>query len=432
MNQKIFNIIIGSLIVLIIIIGGIWFFLSFSGSNSGGIQQVVQNLFPFGTANDIQPGTAPGFSSGTTTFVGTQGEGSLTKITTTLRQLTGDPVSGAGFAMLGTSTTASSSPKVFFVEKTTGHIIETDPDTGIKKTITNTTLPQVRDSVFSPDGKSVVLRYLRDDEVTMESYLISIPQMAFEDVAERPLKGSFLPVNISGLFFSRAGDKLWFLTKGTSGSTITEKNITKGTESRVFSSPFSEWLFEITNSEAVFLSPKPSYAVKGYLFGGASQNNNLTKLLEGMGLTSKISPSGSFSLVGTVVGGTPDLSLFYLKTGEVTNLGIKTLPEKCVWDPKEKFALCAVPKDIPAAKTGYPDDWYRGGVSFSDNFYIVNTEPTSTTPLSPLNYAAQKEVSLDITSPVINQDGTHLLFVDKKTSTPWLLYITPLIENVGD
>ena len=47
------------------------------------------------------------------------------------------------------------------------------------------------------------------------------------------------------------------------------------------------------------------------------------------------------------------------------HLGLKTLPEKCIFNKFGSALYCAVPKQVPAEE--YPDSWYQGVVSFDDN-----------------------------------------------------------------
>ena len=105
-----------------------------------------------------------------------------------------------------------------------------------------------------------------------------------------------------------------------------------------------------------------------------------------------------------------------LKDAKEYNLGLKTLPEKCVWSLKEKgIIFCAVPFTLDSAD--YPDDWYRGKISFKDAIFKINY-------LTGENKVVGEEIltlDFDAINPFLSSDEKYLFFTNKKDSALWSL-----------
>jgi hypothetical protein len=96
-----------------------------------------------------------------------------------------------------------------------------------------------------------------------------------------------------------------------------------------------------------------------------------------------------------------------------TEFSLKTLPEKCIWSEVDVNKIyCAVPKNLPTAN--YPDDWYKGLVSFDDNLWQIDTLTGETTLL--LN-----QFGFDIINIFKTKNEDFLFFQNKKDGTLWSL-----------
>ena len=97
-------------------------------------------------------------------------------------------------------------------------------------------------------------------------------------------------------------------------------------------------------------------------------------------------------------------------------MGITTLPEKCVFSKTDENKIyCAVPISMPSAK--YPDEWYQGLISFSDNLWQINVN----TGIAKIIFYKS---DFDITNLFTDKNENYLFFTNKKDSTLWSLQIS--------
>jgi len=90
-----------------------------------------------------------------------------------------------------------------------------------------------------------------------------------------------------------------------------------------------------------------------------------------MGLTTKVSHDAKYVLAST--GGPDSVStkIYTVSTGKSIDAIIRTIADKCVWGNFNKSMFyCAVPNQATSA--AYPDDWYKGTISFADKIWQVN------------------------------------------------------------
>ena len=67
------------------------------------------------------------------------------------------------------------------------------------------------------------------------------------------------------------------------------------------------------------------------------------------------------------------LSVFDIDEGEVTDLPLWTLTEKCVWSEKNSVIIyCGASNFIPRGES--LDLWYQGITSFSDSVWMIDIE----------------------------------------------------------
>ena len=97
-------------------------------------------------------------------------------------------------------------------------------------------------------------------------------------------------------------------------------------------------------------------------------------------------------------------------------MGVKTLPEKCVWGNTSTTVYCAVPRNVP--NNQYPDSWYQGEVSFSDQIWKIDATNGNTTMLvDPLAISGGEDI--DGIKLALDNAGNYLFFVNKKDSFLW-------------
>lgn len=397
MNKR--AIIILIIVAVLLIVGGIWFFSRGpAGDGSGGF---FSGLFPLGGDDSGGTGVPPPDGGN---LPSSGGENVLT-------QLTKNAVAGAGAA----STT------IRYVEKSTGHVYEIEPNGQNKKRVSNATILKTFESLWSPLADKLVMRYFED---TGESILSvknfsanlfpSGTNSTSSAPASSPVQGMFFPGGAYPMTISPFEDKVFYLvfSNGIANGIISDF---EGKEQKiVLKIPFGDFLVSWPSKEIIALYPKPSFFADGYLYFLDIKTGALSRILGGAkGLTALVSSDGTKVLYSASRSKGFDTKFFNIseKTGRPFDL--LALPEKCVWSGKDgNIIYCAVPSVYP--QVNYPDDWYQGTIFFSDSIWRVNNETRETIILND-------KMDNDVVSPFLTKDENYFIFTDKKDGTLWSL-----------
>ncbi len=334
------------------------------------------------------------------------------------------PVSPAlvsGITFTASTTYATTSPQVVpiviewvrYVLRETGRIEDLSLDTGDTKRVTNTTVPRIQEAFFGVNGSAVALRYLGDDNETVETYVAPLPTDPFASSTE--LIGTFFRQNIPSLAFSPTTNQVFYLTTSDTGATGRIANLNNTASRVVFSSPLKEWLASWKAPGSVLVTTKPSYIAVGNAVR-ARDNGEQTILLDGIrGLTTLPNPSMTRIVYSQSNGGTTRLFVYDTSSRQTRELPTPTLPEKCVW-ADDINVVCAIPTTISGAM---PDAWYQGSVSFTDSFWMLNTENGEVDFLfDPSETSAREDV--DAIELHLSYDNTVLSFINKKDLRGWV------------
>src|SRR3989344_408453 len=241
-------------------------------------------------------------------------------------------------------------PTLRYVEKATGNIYQTFVDKIEERKYSKTIIPKVYEAYFGNRGEIVVMRYLKTDDRTIETFVGNLPKEYLGESINtlREVKGYFLPNDIKDISVSPDTSKIFYL-------------------------------FNLSD-------------------------NNI------IGATLNFSDNNKMALYGN-----NSLSLYIYSTdnGNSDILGVKTLPEKCVWGKANDFIYCAVPKFIDVGK--YPDAWYQGEVSFSDQFWKIDAKNRNASLiLDPAIIVGGEEI--DGIKLALDGNENYLFFVNKKDS----------------
>jgi hypothetical protein len=329
----------------------------------------------------------------------------------------------------GTGTTEFA-PALRYVAKANGNIYQTFVDKIEERKFSETTIPQVYEAFFGNKGESVVMRYLKADGRTIETFVGTLPKelLGGDTTENNEIKGSFLPNNIKDISVSPDTANIFYLFTvgdnmvGTTLNLTTNLPAQAGKKVQIFTSPFTEWLSWWPNIKMITLTTKPSSLIPGYMYGmdanglPAQTGKNLTQILGNInGLTTLTSPDGKLILYGN---NNLSLSVYHTDTKVSELLGVKTLPEKCAWNNISDVVYCAVPKSIDGG--AYPDTWYQGETSFNDIFWKIDIKNRNTTMLlDPTTVPGGEEV--DGIKLALDENENYLFFVNKKDSFLWEL-----------
>lgn len=417
------NKIIILIIITMLFASGLFYFwrVYTKQTTPGQTSENPSGSFPFGDEGSNSGGSTQ-FSSSA------QNGGNQDTVTTefdmpVLRQISDKPVAG------GISFKNGSSTVIRYVERGMGHIVETKSDSFESVKISNTTIPKVPQVIWSPNGQSVIMRYLKDGTETVSSFSANIIKATTsQDVSKNP-KSAFLPSGITQISTSPAGDKIFYLINDENGAVGTISNTDGSQKKQTFKSPVVEWLTSWPNKEIITFTTKSSSAVAGYLFFLNQKTGEYNKIISGInGLTALVSSTTKNILYSESVNGSLKLNYYNLRNSESKTLSFRTLPEKCVWSKTEEFIIyCAVPKTISIGE--YPDIWYQGLIQFNDSIWKINTKTNSSELI--INLQKENGGEFDAVDPFLFGDDEYLFFTNKKDLTFWSLSLKKQQDERG-
>ncbi len=436
------------LIILIIFLVGLTalffaYLYFFPGSKAAQVvQKNAPNFFPFGSnVTKTTPGTTENNNSGLEIPNNTISPQSQLK----LKKVSSMPIAGFGIfnkevykdvspitpiTAIGeevTNTTPPPSapttefiPTLRYADKATGNIYQARADKLDERKLSSTIIPQIHDGIFAKESTAVVLRYLKEDGRTIASFLGALPADTLgADTSEgAELKGIFLPDNTTEVSVSPDDSKIFYLYNTNNVSFGVVSGTAGEARSQVLISPFTEWLVEWPNFKMITLNTKPASGIPGYMYALDPEKKDLNKVLGGInGLTTNTSPTGKMVLYSSSSDNSISLGMYDISNGNSIPLGIKTLPEKCTWTKAGDSLYCAVPKFLDSMS--YPDSWYKGLTSFSDEIWKVDAESGSAVKIADPVEVLNED--MDATKLTLDSDENYLFFINKKDSYLWEL-----------
>jgi hypothetical protein len=300
-----------------------------------------------------------------------------------------------------------------FMDRGNAHMYETSSTTLANYKISNTTFTKIQEAFFTSKD-SILMRDLQNDSDTIRTRF-GIQKLVNATSTARELVLQNLPYNIQSIALSPDKSKVFYTQKSTPTGMIS--NVDGKSTVQAFDSPFKEWLVQWPTPQTLIINTKPSANIDGFAYKIDVNSKNMQKLMGNIkGLTTLMSPDGEKIAYSKSDQGSPNLYSLEVKTGKVTNLYMRTLPEKCAWSRKDKdILICGVPEDL--AIGDYPDVWYQGRIFFNDSLWKINTRTGETRLLARL-YILGGE-SLDVINPVLNPTEDYLMFMNKADLSLW-------------
>lgn len=451
-------------IIFISIVGGglLGFYFYLNSASVARDQFGEQNINPgsaFGSPSVNTSITVPGNASTTqenqTPEISTPTSTEPIKNTPVLRKIYEYPTAGATFftediiatssavtetVVVANGTTSASSTRtirpaqtrvigkkemVHFVDRGTGHILKTASSTFDLEKVSNFTVPKIYEAYFLTPT-TYIFRGLYQDTDIIQTQFATL-KLSSPTSTEKIIVANDLPANLSQVAISPNKQKTFYIQDNRPTGVITNPDGT-GIVS-AFSSAFTEWNIAWPNERIISLNTRPSAFAKGYLYILNPSTLAIQKVLGDItGLTSIFSPNGNTVVYNESSSGSPNLFSFNRQTGQTNNMFFRTFTEKCVWSIKEvDIIYCAVPQDI--AFGDYPDAWYQGLISFTDDFWRINTKTGETRLLARLNELSDE--SIDVTNPVLSTNEDYLIFNNKKDLSLWGLKLPNRIVSTS-
>jgi hypothetical protein len=311
-------------------------------------------------------------------------------------------------------------PALRYAARSNGNIYQTFADNIDERRFSNTLVPKVYEALFGSRGESVVMRYLKADARTIETFVATLPKepLGGDMSQEYEIKGSFLPENISSVALSPDTLKIFYLLPVGEGVAGITAGALGDKKAQVFESPFTEWLPEWPKASLITLTTKPSFDVAGYMYAVNPDKRDLNRVLSGInGLTTLTSPDGKKILYAD---NNLVLRVYNTESRETISFNPRTLPEKCVWSKSSEAIYCSVPK--AAGGANYPDLWYKGETSFVDEIWKLSLPLQNAERISELLTLSGQE-QMDNIKLSLDEGEEYLFFVNKKDSYLWELIL---------
>lgn len=408
-------------ILILISVGGLFLYNKFMVKDSTVAPTTLKSLF----FNDSTSNTATpsgGFSLGNIFNDNSFNVQTSTVPKSQFKRLTTYPVAGlvaydrvetkiipADPKIVGSKPKTETTTKkvIRYVSRRNGYVYEIEGSTTPLQ-ITNISIPNIYEAVFTNSNNNVLLRFLRDDK-TIATYNVSIPKENI-DGTRTQLNGSFLPDNITSIAVSPNTSRIAYLIPNINGSTVSISDFANLKKTTLLENTFREWSLSWPQEKKVFLQTKPSHSVKGFLYSFDTPEKRLRRTLSDIfGLTSSVSPSGGYILYSESLQDSFVGRIYNTKDNSDISLGLAILPEKCVWMKNDNL-VCAG-GELVGGK--YPDDWYQGLVSLSDKVYLIDVSGGIRTLFDG------SEQSFDMINLSLDESSRLLYFINKPTGELW-------------
>lgn len=409
------------LIIGILVVIGIGLFLVFSAkpSGEGGDRPgfSFRGFLPFGNSEEtpIDGGNIVDQGNGTNQNIVNNNQNQKVP---RIRKISKEPVAGAVVWNIGTSSF------VRFVEKGTGNVYEANSENVSIQRLTNTTIPQIIRAFWLPDGSGFLAQTLIPETEIIETTFVKLVKNTATSSTEilTPFQTvlSKLPTDIKEVTIKPDGTKIFYYTIRGAASDWFVANPDGTGATLVNSHSLTELLAKWQLPNTITLQTKSSASAPAYLYSFDISSKTLRKIGFGaFGLS--VTPNLDNTLTLLSKGGTSP-SLAMLDNGSLleTPINANTLADKCLWlGDKSPTVYCAVPNQIPSSS--YPDAWYQGLVSTEDSWRKIDINNDVYYTLSDLSRETKE--AIDVISPKISKDESHLIFQNKKDGFLWLLRV---------
>lgn len=293
-----------------------------------------------------------------------------------------------------------------------------------KKSITKNSVPRVVEAMFDNTGTKAIMRYLTDNII--QTYLVSLtfqkidPNLTKEERDAIPktaeVSGEFLPENIESSGISKDGKNFFYMNPISGGVAGITYNFATKAKKEVYKTPFTEWIVDYAGESKINLTTKSSGLVAGYSYGIDTKTTAFSKNTGGqMGLTTLMSPDGKKILFAEYKNGNISTYILEIATQKINSVSPSAIPQKCVWTKASDKIYCAAA--IKSASFVYPDDWYKGKISFEDALWMIDAGDFSGNIIYDI--VSKSGERIDATSLRLDSSETYLGFINKKDGILW-------------
>lgn len=306
-----------------------------------------------------------------------------------------------------------------YIERGTGHIYETATSSLEKERVSNTTEPKIYEALFTDKGDNLILRGLIGSSDVVSTRYASLVLASTSEGEIKTLETKDLPIQISQVAISPSKTQLFSVME--SGIRGILSKVDGGSTVGIFDTPYREWIPTWPEEKNISLTTKASGFAPGFSYLLNTATKGVTRVLGNIyGLTTLVSPDLSKVIYSASGQGTFSLNYLDRKEDIITELSLKTLPEKCIWSKKEKSVLfCAVPENI--AFSTYPDVWYQGLINFADSVWKIDVDTGEARLI--MNIQEESGEIIDATNLYLSPSEDYLVFTNKTDLTLWGLQL---------
>jgi hypothetical protein len=370
--------------------------------------------------------TGPVDNGGVTAPFGEESGNASTTVNTSKGQITDNKVDIATLShiftepaagIVGIASKSGSTSAIRVTARADGHIYDVMLDTGNIRRVSNNSIYKIYESVWLPSGSTTIYRYINNSGSVVQTYsgklIASTSLAALPDAPIATLLGTFLPENIGSIVPSPTGSRIFYIAPGQTDTQGVIANPDGSKKTAIFSSAILEWKATWPIESTITLTTKPASGINGILYF-LDTRGNMKRILGGVpGLQTLTNPQASTVLISDQ---NEFLRLYDVKSGQSSILSLNTFTDKCVWSLKKKNTLyCAVPTELPSGI--YPDNWYQGNISFSDEIYRINASTGTSTVIGRLKASYSRD--LDVINPTLSPSEDYLMFMNKKDLSVW-------------
>ncbi len=322
----------------------------------------------------------------------------------------------AGFALIENNEQPAPIDFLRYVEKGTGHIWDVSLTTRERYQISNETIQNVVTAEINQTTGDVAIVYSNNQQNNLRTVITQINQQGTSTPNYTINDRFFLPVDIVSLAPLNTG-WVYAVQQELGGETLVMYNGRTRDESRSLSVvPLHDIELSGAFEEEIVISTKPSSFSRGYVF-----DENMTLILEPRRALSVLSARDSLDRLFSSINESNNIELRHTRDNREEWVIGPTFSEKCVWSRDERgVAYCSFPQLFPRGT--YPDDWFKGKVSFNDSLFRINTTTQERRLVGNLG-------EIDVSKLSINSRSSALVLQNKKDSSLWSLDLDLFTEN---
>lgn len=360
-----------------------------------------------------------------------------------LRLLSNTPVGGYGASTTPNiaSTTKTKAMKgktiVRWIDRGRGNVYEANSDTNEILTISNTVLPRMYESVWNrnisafigtvfADGANsptVLYAQLKNPD-TNKKFSTSTDTSITPTGTNRAiyeLKGKNLPDKMLAYDVSPKGDKIFMLVNESGKGVGYIANFDGSSVVRIFSTPLLQLNVEWPEENTIAITTKGSASQAGFMYFVNTKTGTWKKILGPInGLSTKTSHNAKYVIYSSATMDKQGVNtnIYNVAKAIASEASVKTLADKCAWGNNEKEMIyCAAPSEPISAI--YPDDWYKGNISFTDKIWQINAVSNEIRLISSI--VDQSDRVIDVSNLKLDARDEFLFFMNKKDLSLWSL-----------